>query len=211
MKGHQNIVRDEQTLWNRFLEGDNEALALLFSKYFSDLFSYGMKLVPQEAMVRDLIQDLFVRFWEKRANLKQVKNVKVYMLISLKNDLLQVCRDKNNKMFDADELDNQFEISVEDIWIESEKTKALSEKIVNCLNSLTSRQREIIYLRFYLNLDFLNLSEMLGMNVQSVRNLLFRALEKIRSEIESDDIELSNVEVFLFMLFSKNRMNSSPR
>lgn len=192
--------------WQKFLDGDREALGNIFHRYFSDLVDYGRKIVAVDDFVKDHIQELFVHLWEKRSNLGGVRNVKVYLLICLKNDLLQTIRSGRHDSADLTDQDGQFVVSSEDFIIEKEHENELAGKMAACLEKLTIRQREVIYLRFYMNLDFQHLSEVMGMNVQSVRNLLFRTLERIRREIDDSNIQQAgNIELFLFNLFARNR------
>ncbi|WP_430974406.1 RNA polymerase sigma factor [Sunxiuqinia rutila] len=194
---------DSSKNWLTFLEGDRDALGRLFRLYFSDLLAYGMKFIPSDDSVKDHIQNLFVRLWEKRTQLRPVGNVKVYLLISLKHDLLQSLKAEQPKKKLEEIMDaGWFEISVEDFMVEREQEAELSQKVVSCLEQLTSRQREVIYLRFYHNFDFPNIAEIMEMNIQSVRNLLFRTLEKIRKEVgESDIHQPGNIELILLSLF----------
>jgi len=134
--------------------------------------------------------------------LGDVGNVKVYLLISLKNDLLQTKKVNSRKTPDLAIQNDLFAISSGDFIIEKEQEKELAAKVASNLAKLTARQREVIYLRFYMNLDFPQLAEVLDMNIQSVRNLLFRTLEKIRKEVNGGDIQQSgNIELILFSLF----------
>ncbi|MDD4192832.1 MAG: sigma-70 family RNA polymerase sigma factor [Mangrovibacterium sp.] len=188
--------------WQEFLGGDREALGNIFRRYFSDLFAYGLKILASDDVVKDHIQELFVRLWEKRSRLGMVRNVKVYLLISLKNDLLQSMRNKRRDRLDPAVAGSQFAISFEDLLIEKEQAAELAQKVASCLGTLTARQREVVYLRFYHNLDFPQLAEVMEMNVQSVRNLLFRTLEKLRKEVDNSGIQqCGNIELILFGLF----------
>jgi RNA polymerase sigma factor (sigma-70 family) len=192
--------------WQKFLDGDREALGNIFRQYFSDLVAYGMKIIASDDQVKDHVQELFVRLWERRTQLGAVQNVKVYLLISLKNDLLQAARTNRYERLDLMLQNNLFVISSEDFIIEKEQEVEFAKKVASCLEQLTARQREVIYLRFYMNLDFPHLAEVMGMNVQSVRNLLFRTLEKIRKEVDDTDIQQSgNIELILFNLFGCKR------
>jgi RNA polymerase sigma factor (sigma-70 family) len=187
--------------WRKFLSGDREALGSIFRQYFSDLVAYGTKITGSDDLAKDQIQELFARLWERRSMLGDVKNVRVYLLISLKNDLLSKKRRdcKTEMLNDQNAL---FAISSEDFIIEREQERELAGKVASSLARLTARQREVIYLRFYMNLDFPQLAEVLDMNIQSVRNLLFRTLEKIRKEVNDSDIQRSeNIELILFSLF----------
>jgi len=188
--------------WQNFLDGDREALGSIFRQYFRDLVAYGMKIIGSDDLAKDHVQELFVRLWEKRLQLGAVKNVKVYLLISLRNDILKTMRNNRHNELDLTVQNNLFVISSEDFIIEKEQESELSRRVASCLGNLTARQREVIFLRFYMNLNFPDLGKVMEMNVQSVRNLLFRTLEKIRKEIDDSDIQQAgNLELILFKLF----------
>lgn len=199
----KKIEIDSSKSWLRFLEGDRDALGSLFRLFFSELLAYGRKFIPSDDLVKDHIQNLFVRLWEKRSQLRAVGNVKVYLLISLKHDLLQSLKaEKPRKELDERMDAGWFEISVEDFMVEKEQEAELAQKVASCLAQLTARQREVIYLRFYHNFDFPNIAEIMDMNIQSVRNLLFRTLEKIRKEVGGSDIQQAgNIELILLSLY----------
>ena len=61
-------------LWQNFLQGDKEALSGIFLNVHDDLFRYGFKLSGNENLVKDAIQDLFLKLWKNRSNLKPVEN-----------------------------------------------------------------------------------------------------------------------------------------
>ena len=61
-------------LWQNFLQGDKEALSGIFLNFHDDLFRYGFKLSGNENLVKDAIQDLFLKLWKNRSNLKPVEN-----------------------------------------------------------------------------------------------------------------------------------------
>ena len=62
-----------------------------------------------------------------------------------------------------------------------EETKEKFERIVNLLSN---RQKEAIYLRFHAEMSYEEISEVLGINYQSARNLVHRSIEKIRREMD---------------------------
>ena len=155
-------------------------------------------------MVKDLIQELFVKLWERRESIGDVVNVKAYLLVSLRNELIHAS--KNNRLSDStlSEKAGLFILAAEDFMIIEEDSKELKLRLVAVLNKLSDRQREVIMLRFYHNLSFEELAEVMEMNTQSVRNLLFRALERIRKDLKDTGFHSpENIEIILFHFFQK--------
>lgn len=74
----------------------------------------------------------------------------------------------------------QFEIQDDSNEIDDE-TKEKFEKVISLLNP---RQEEALYLRLQLELSYEEISQLLGINYQSARNLIYRAISKVRENME---------------------------
>ena len=77
-------------------------------------------------------------------------------------------------------MDNMEEIIVQD---ETEKLK--HNQLKNAVNKLTDRQREALYLKYTQNMDYEQVGQVLEMNYQSCRNLIYRALTELRSQLKN--------------------------
>jgi RNA polymerase sigma factor (sigma-70 family) len=173
---------ENQVLWNRFINGDKEALSLIFRTYFDDLFSYGLKLTQNREIVEDSMQDLFYKLWKNRNNLDQKNNIKAYLFKALRHHILDNLCWKNRFENVSDLSEDLFEIqfSHEDFLISEQLNKETREKLIQALNNLAKSQREAIYLRYFKDYDFQAISEIMSINVQSVRNAIQRGLNALR-------------------------------
>ena len=70
--------------------------------------------------------------------------------------------------------------SPEEVMIAEEASEGTRKYLARLLNSLTGRQKEIVYLRYYEDLSYQEISELLSINFQSVANHLQRAFETLR-------------------------------
>ncbi len=195
-----------QEAWTNFKGGDFASLGILFETYYQELFYYGIKIVALPDLVKDTIQDLFTDVWERRNKLTAVENFKAYLIISLRRELVRRIT-KIRKESSVGQLDSlQFSFSAEDFLISSEESLKNSRVLAQSMEGLTERQREVILLRFYHGLEFSEIGQVLEMNIQSVRNLLFRSLEKIRHEMSDKGVSgVENIEIFLWTVFSKKK------
>lgn len=195
-----------QEAWSNFKGGDFASLGILFETHYQELFYYGIKIVAMPELVKDTIQDLFTDVWERRDKMAAIENFKAYLIISLRRELVRRIS-KTRKQASADPLiPLQFSFSAEDFLILDEENRTNSGILSISMGSLTERQREVILLRFFHGLNFPEISKVLEMNVQSVRNLLFRALEKIRKDMTDQGVAgVENVEMFLWFVFGKRK------
>lgn len=166
-------------LWNRAADGSQDALGELFRRYYSLLVQYGSKICSDTALLEDTIQELFAEIWQKGPN-QSVQSVKAYLLQALKFKLYKTFRDKK-RMQSVEETGNEpFELGHEHFLVKNEENSEKMKKLVNALNQLPARQKEVIYLKIYKGLSYEEVSEIMEINYQVVRNLLCQALKSFR-------------------------------
>jgi len=195
-----------QDIWSNFKGGDFASLGILFETHYQELFYYGIKIVALPELVKDTIQDLFTDMWERRSKMSTVENIKAYLIISLRRELIHRISKVRKENVDDQLLPLQFSFSAEDFLISTEQNKEHSRLLTKSMEGLTDRQREVILLRFFHGLEFQEISQALEMNIQSVRNLLFRSLDKIRKDMSEQGVTgVENVEMFLWSVFGRKK------
>jgi RNA polymerase sigma-70 factor (ECF subfamily) len=184
---------DEQKQWQLFLSGDEQALSSIFRTYHDDLFNYGMKLAGNTEIVKDAIQEMFLKLWKNRKSLSETSKIKPYLLKALRRHI-EDCLSIYNRYYFTDKplLEFEVQISTEDFIINEQVTEENQKKVLEVLSKLSPRQREAIYLRFFENLEFENIALVMDMNVQSVRNTLHRAMQTLR--------EMMILEAFILLI-----------
>jgi len=204
MQTFEDKHRSIPSAWQQFRQGDYIVLGDIFQHLYKELYYYGVKLVSVPDLVKDTIQDIFVDVWCRRQKMQEVSNIKAYLFIAVRRELLRRVGTLRKERFLEDYSNEPFSFSVEDFMIREENGFNGTQLLVRSLQRLTERQREVILLRFNHELEFQDIASMMDMNVQSVRNLLFRALEKIRKDLSNSNITgLSDLELFLFCVFQK--------
>jgi RNA polymerase sigma factor (sigma-70 family) len=185
MENKGSYVVDECPVWRNFRAGDAIALATIFNENYDSLYYYGKKLVRDEDLVKDCLQNLFLKIWITRHKLMAVKYVRPYLLKSLRRHLGDHVIAQSRKKALQDQVQDEFQItfSHEDFLIALQTSQEQSEALARSLNSLPSRQREVIFLKFYEVLDYLKIAEVMALNVQSVRNLIYQSLKSIKSHL----------------------------
>lgn len=173
-------------IWIAFKSGDETAFSRIFFDHYSQLYHYGLKILPDEELVKDVIQDFFLYLLESRASLaNEVSNVKAYLLASFRRRLLrEIKRSRTEKShLAADDVEEGllFVIGQEDIIIGEERSAQNKKIIIRLLEELPPRQREIIYLKYYLDLSLPEISETLGISYQVAANHLYRALKTLQN------------------------------
>ena len=189
---------NELDLWKLFLEGDKEAFPVFYRHNYRKLYSYGISLGMDSELIDDIIQELFVKLYTRPQLIKDFSTIQAFLYAAMRNAFVNHEKQRKKYLY-LDEFEN-FELPyfVENTQIEDEEElKALKEKIHRIINSLTPRQKEIIYLRFLHQKEYEEIAQIMDMSEQAARNLTYRAMEKIRKE-NNDFFVL----LFMIALFS---------
>lgn len=165
-------------LWKQYQQGDEGAFGLIFRRLYPLLFQFGSKITPNTALLEDCIQELFTELWQHRSQ-TDVQSVKAYLLKALKYKLLRALQKKMQTVDNA-EKEYGFELSHESLLIIAEENKEQTGKVLNAFEQLSHRQKEIIYLKFYQDLTYEEISEIMNINYQVSRNLLYQAIKALK-------------------------------
>jgi RNA polymerase sigma factor (sigma-70 family) len=190
-------ITDERSaqLWEAFRAGEARALSALFETYYDALYHYGLKLTGDEELVKDCIQNLFQKLWRRREGLRAVQVVKAYLFKALRRHLGDETKLLRRHRHLLPAYTDSFEVtySHEEFLIAQQGDAEQSVKLLAALNQLSKRQREALYLKFFDGFSYERIAEVMSLNTQSVRNLVFNALRTLRKV-------LVTALVLLFML-----------
>ncbi|MDR3142601.1 MAG: RNA polymerase sigma factor, partial [Tannerellaceae bacterium] len=87
--------------------------------------------------------------------------------------------------------------TIQDKIIEDEDRLIVQQKVEKLLNNLSPLQKEAVYLRYIQELEYAQISEIMGRNETSIRKLVSQAINKIRKE----NTTLPSI-IFITLLFS---------
>lgn len=197
-------------IWDKMKSGDEKSLSDIFTLYYSDLYKYGIKIFDLPDLVKDSIQDVFMRVWEKRDTIGDVQNPKAYLISSVRRKLFA------NKEIRSDEISDEllkkegkqnFSFSTTEFIEIEEISQQIRNSLVAAINNLPERQRELVFLRFYYNLKYLEIAKVMEVNEQTVRNMMQRTLSNLRTKIDRNLWEgidyMDDLLLTLFILFQK--------
>jgi len=174
-------AQDDLALLNSFFKGNSDAFTLIYNKYANDLMAYGTGWGVDHETLKDAIQDVFYKLYTNRKSFENAKNLKLYLIRSLKNRILDL-RKISVETVSIENLEFTIQPMITDVLIEDEDRKTVEEQIETYLNLLTSRQREAIYLRYIDGMDYEEIAQILNMTAPAVRKLVCRGIARLRME-----------------------------
>lgn len=188
MKTNYNNIREReeaaQTLLAAYRQGDQNAFMSLYDMYAEMLLNYGLCITSDKELVKDCVQDVFIKLISKSQDL-QVTKVTSYLLISLRNRLLDEFRRKNYMTETAVE-DIRISTTVADVensYILDESSLNNVRKVQILMDELTPRQRQVFTLYYIEQCKYEDICDIMQMNYHSVRNLVHRGMLKLRAAV----------------------------
>ncbi|WP_316789148.1 sigma-70 family RNA polymerase sigma factor [Pedobacter frigoris] len=170
-----------QLLWQGLREGKEQSLFSLYKTLYNPLFNYGFISCREKENVEDAINQMFLELWENRVSLKQVINVKSYLFTYLRRNI------NKSKAIESRQIYQdvaQYEQSILDYIVELQLEEEIKSEIFKAINKLTSRQKQLIMLKFYENMDYDEISEKTGLVTQTVYNNIHQAIKFLRKELK---------------------------
>lgn len=185
---------DWSGIWKRFKEGDLNAFQLIYDGFLSNLYAYGSKLAPGFDLLDDCIQELFLEIYTHRKNLKNPENLEFYLLTALRRIIFHKIKKENRFTNLEGNLTKAFLFELELDNYENEDLKEERIKVVkNALAELNTSQREILYLKFYNNLSYIEIGELLGVRPDSAKKQVYRIIEHLRIDLANRILNLFSI------------------
>lgn len=178
----ENADIQTNALLAEFVNGNLAAFSKLYNMHVNMLYNYGCRLTTDMELLKDCIQEVFIKIYNKQSELDTVLNFKSYLFISLKNKLCDESR-KRVHLSDVavEELNIVASDNVEKDYIAAEKTQQTNSFIAKMLDKLSPRQRTAIEMYYIEEQKYEEICVAMNMNYQSVRNLIHRGMLKLRA------------------------------
>lgn len=174
----------DQVYWARLKNGDSEALGYLYETHVDKLFQAAMRLTDNRELAKDALQEVFIQLWNYRKNLAVVNHSQGYLLKVLRNTLVKKIKTEKPtaRLIFAESVVCP-ENNKEDLLVCMDNDKENRKRLTDAMSCLSSRQVLILKLHFYEGLSYEQIAERLSMNYQSVNNLAFRTIMRLRNHI----------------------------
>lgn len=170
---------NEKDLLRRIAEGDESAFAVIFHRYKSSLFDYGMKITKSQVAAEELVQDCFLKLWLARENLPTIDNPVGYLHMMARNAGVDYLR---RLSLDAG-LQKKIWAGIsetENPTLQKVQVIETQRLIDEAVAQLPPQQREVFLLSRYEGLNYEQIGLQMGIANNTVKNHLVKALKFIR-------------------------------
>ena len=162
-------------------QGDRKVFEQLFRAWFPRLAGYALRITGNPDAAEDVVQDVFVRIWEKIENLPEAAQLPAYLFRAVRNRALNHQRQlKTSDRLAAAALDDPVIMPEALARVE---VPELQFAVTAALRKLSPRELEVFMLSRRDGLTYSSIAQTLGISVKTVETLMGRALKSLRSQL----------------------------
>lgn len=168
------------------LEGQVDAFSLLLDKYYGMLYKYfAVMLGPGDDKVEDLCQDTFLAAFKGLSSLKNKEQFKSWVFGIASNKLKTEFRKRKKERDVEESLSDEEKIRQDEMetGVDEERIK---EMVWKGLSHLDSKMKDVITLKYFANLSYEEISEVLDIPKSTVRGRMYRAYQALRTVFKEE-------------------------
>ncbi len=155
----------------------------LFDLYYMPLCIYSLKYCDSFTLAEDIVQNLFIKFWDEKIYMKLDGAIGPYLFKSVKNNTLQVIKKKSKYYFV--EIEDQVNRLLEDEVVDMTIIEADREKLYKEIEALPIKCKEVFKAIVLDNLKYKKVALKLGISVNTVKTHYSRALKQLRKSLDT--------------------------
>jgi len=167
----------------RLRHGDQTAFELLFHFYYPGLVLYSTQYLADQAEAEEIVQDFFVRLWQKHQQLIPGDTLKNYLFSSVKNSSLNFLKHKKIEekyILEMVNLSKHHLVYDTDLYVES----GLQDKIKSCIGSLPEQCRKIFVMNRIQGMKNDEIALELDISKRTVETQISKALKVLRFQLK---------------------------
>ena len=191
-----NEMTDEELALS-YVNGNNQAFDLLLSRNQSKLFSYILFVVHEQDLANDIFQETFVKVITKLQQGKYIDSGKfsAWIMRIAHNVIMDWYRDnKAQNIIDNSDDNDLSNINSENVFDRSIEDRFVNEQVLcdvkKLMNLLPPTQREVVFMRFYQDMSFKEISETTGVSINTALGRMRYAILNLRRMAKKSKVSL---------------------
>lgn len=175
-------ISDQEELLIRLSKNDKTVYEQLFRTYYADLCKFGLKYVRDETIAEEIVQEIFINIWERRAALKITSSIKSYLFTAVRNrsfNYIKLQLPKEQKKVDIEGIG----LLMDDDSEKELRMEELKSYVQVAIEALPNKCRVIFDLSRNAGMTYKEIAEELDISVKTVENQVGLALKKLREQL----------------------------
>lgn len=178
-------VIHELELVERIAGGDEKAFLTVFETYFKDLCFFVERYVHSAAMAEDLAQEVFIRIWEHRQQLREVRSFRSYLYTAAKNHTLNALKKAARSAAIMGAIVTAY-YQGHNTTEENIQSREYLEQLHRAIENLPARSREIFRLCREQKKTYEEVASLMGISKNAVKNHMVFSMKQLKRTVEAE-------------------------
>jgi RNA polymerase sigma-70 factor (ECF subfamily) len=189
--------RNERELVNELIRGELPAFDALFEKYYKKLYYFALGYLRSEEDAEDLIQEVFVKIWETRKDIKEYLSFNSFLYTITYHAVLKHFRKKGREKKYVDRYAAGLKEYIDITTAEVEYSNTL-ERVNIFVEQLPEKRKQIFIMSRYEGFDNTEIAKKLNISKKTVENQIYQALKFLRTQLNKESLMIGIV-FYLFL------------
>ena len=187
-------MQEEKALYQSFHQA--------FIQHYESLCQYAYALVKEPQASEDIVQEIFVRIWEKKKDLIGNPDLKFYLFTAVRNNCITYTQ-KNKKSPVTSLTGQEIAIAPANPLPEKKAEKSFEELLEEGLDRLPPRCREVFELSRISKLTYQQIADTLGISVKTVEDQMGKALSVLRMYVKEKQVNFVSLPLIFSLMILK--------
>ena len=177
----ERVADSDQLLVQRLRNKDKSAFEFVFRQHYRQLCGYARKYLDEVEAAEEIVQEVFVKFWEKCDTIAPDSSVKSYLYRSVHNTCLNYIKHMKVRDNYRDYVMTYMETSS---YMDFSEEPKLEQKIRDAIDDLPPQCSRIFKLSRFEGLKYQEIADHLGLSVKTVEVQMGKALKVLREKLK---------------------------
>ena len=169
----------ENSILTQLAAGDEKAMDYMFDNYYNALCNHALRMVKDDSAAEDVVQEVMLKIWKKRAQIKIESSLKAYLYRCVTNRSLNYLRDKRNHAEQIEDTYLDVSADVEEKIYYNETQEIIMEHV----NKLSPRCRQVFIMNRLDQMKYKEIAAELEISVKTVEHHIAKGLMILRESL----------------------------
>lgn len=195
----------DNDLFLKIKNNNQDAFEIVFLKYYSELCVYAASILGSKDVSEEIVQDVFVRFWESRNKITIQSSIRAYLYKTVHNQCINQIESWKIREKYSSNISNEYKHNLNSIPFTGDYpianliVKELEEKIKESIDALPDQCKEVFYLIRFKNKSYQETANQLNISLNTVKTQMQRAIFKLKAMLQ----EYLPLFISIFIYFPK--------
>ena len=171
---------NQQFILSELQKGNERAFDIIFKQYYKSLCQFSYSFIKDQNIAENLVQEVFIKLWEKRENIANIDNFLSYLMGMVRNQSIDFLRKEkiDSKIYNKLQPEKSENTTEEQV-----SRNEFEEKLLKSIMNLPERCRIAIEMSRFDGFSNKEIAQKMEISVKGVEALIGRSLKLLRSEL----------------------------